>query len=246
MDTSLRIDANVPYFARVDTSVVELSRLFEDLNCLKGELSSVLAKRDEKCLAEHNDELEKCALNVIQKYVKEHSFVYWQSADKADFGYYSNGAIRLKGDYQPRWYLLEDLRIFNDQHELHIWASSDGLAGRFRADKESPSVLSAEQPEALDQANCFVQTSKLWGTKAKAEAEGFSISEKRGMELWIPVIGNQMPDPAQEAHVFLKEHHYLGENAEDGFIKFIDRRFVALLIADSSGSLEEGKVCCDD
>lgn len=188
------------------------------------ELKFVKTEQKEFNHLERLDEAELAEMIPCQ----ETALVYWQSADKVDFGLYKDEKLRFHG-YEPNWKHLQEIRVFNRDWELHIWRKGTGYAGRWIRDLE-------EKTECADvtENNCLDQKVKLWGSKTRQEGGFTIISEERGMSLALPCV--DMPDDGINA--FLQEKRYLGED-DAGCVYFRDRRFCWIWISENKKELKK-------
>ncbi len=158
----------------------------------------------------------------------EDCFVYWQSAEIVDFGYYKNGNIILN-QYTPNYELLQELRIFNQSGELRVWKHSGKLRYRIRKD----GII---ENKNLAEKNCLIQKVRLWGTSARQEDNFMVVTEERGSRLSFPVNMGANHE-GSEISIFLEEYRYIKED-ENGCIYFYDRRFSRLFVKSGSDYIE--------
>ena len=152
--------------------------------------------------------------------------IYWQSADNVTFGLYTGDDIVFAG-YIPQWALLQELRVFNANSEMHIWKYGKSYFGRWIKN----------ETEASDKhGNCLEQTVKLWGTRAEPVDRFVMLRENRGMKLTLPIEWESRFTDGINA--FLRERLYIKED-EIGCAYIVDRRFCGILIADERGELNE-------
>jgi len=109
---------------------------------------------------------------------------------------------------------LQLARIFDQNSELKIWRSDEGLGYRWRVDEQGQ--------------DCFAIDARqnLWGTKVDHQelpAGWTKLKEDRGTELIVPLeIQTAVALPA-----YIKTRNYIGEMA-NGQATYVDCRFVAL------------------
>lgn len=117
--------------------------------------------------------------------------------------------------------LIQRLRIFNKESELHVWRSNGELKGRLRQDKEAQEI-GYEETEYLDADQL------LWGTrvkkvKGKNASDYLFLSEDRGTQLTIP---NFFGDKVNEnSRIFIKTRNYIGFT-QAHHATYVDSRFV--------------------
>lgn len=115
--------------------------------------------------------------------------------------------------------LIQRLRIFNKDAELHVWRSKGVLKGRLRQDKDKEAVeTDYEETEYLDARQL------LWGTEVeKRENDTLFLREDRGTKLTIPnFIGN---DVNKNTRIFIKTRNYIGFTPSH-HATYVDCRFV--------------------
>ena len=166
------------------------------------------------------------------------SLVYWQSADKMDFGLFADGKL-VFCEYKPQWEYFRDMRVFNKTSELHIWKSGDAFAARLiKGEEDNPG-------EDSRCGNCVEHDAKLWGTRADEKTDKFIVMrEDRGMEIKLPCRWEERFDKNRKGggiNTFLRERLYLEED-DSGCVYFHDRRFCWIYISDKEGKLEEMEV----
>ena len=156
---------------------------------------------------------------LIKSLAPANCFVYWQSAELVDFGFFNGEKIILNA-HEIHFELLQEARVFNEAFELHIWKRLGDFQYRIRHHE------SATQENNL--GNCLLHKVKLWGTQAKPHGIFTIITENRGMRLSLPI---QFKDEYKSGiNVFLEERRYIEED-ELGCIYFIDRRFSGFYVA---------------
>jgi len=161
------------------------------------------------------------------------AIVYWQSADKMDFGMWKDGELLFRG-YQPQWKHLRELRVFNQASELHAWRNGGEFSVRYIKGEETDAKTDGQS------GNCLVQSVKLWGTLATKEDTFIVLREDRGMEISLPC---KWEDRFKDGiNAFLRERLYIKED-ESGCAYFHDRRFCWVSIADKNGVLHDIELC---
>lgn len=150
----------------------------------------------------------------ISENIKDKSFVAAYLDYKVLIGKFEDKRLYFYDDESFEARYIQRLRVFNEDRELLIWRSSDGLKGRLRIDGEGDDafVVDAEQV--------------LFGTEAE-DLKGFTrIREKRGTELILPISDLRIDDKKNRA--FIKTRNYIGFNEDTHQAGYIDCRFVGL------------------
>lgn len=112
----------------------------------------------------------------------------------------------------------QELRVFNEDEELHLRRCDDAFTGRYRRDEDQ------------DGPNAYVDSfSRFWGEKQSA-ADGYVtlVDSSRKLRLVIPAEGNAR-------WYGLQTRNYVGSDEATGLSGYIDYRFVHI------ASAEEGK-----
>lgn len=170
---------------------------------------------------------------LIKILAPANSFVYWQSAELVDFGYFDGDKINLN-DHEPHFDLLQEMRVFNETFELHIWKHLGESRYRIRQETDE---------QENENGNCLLHKVKLWGTKATKNGRFTVVTEDRGMRLSFPI---EFQDAYKDRiNVFLEERRYIEEEDETGCIHFSDRRFSGLYVA-TGGQLKKVEVNTHD
>ncbi len=140
------------------------------------------------------------------------------------WGKWKGGALSLKPDENVTpeeaaaseyW---QELRVFNEDEELHLRRVDDAFTGRYRRD------------EGQDGPNAYVDSfSRLWGEK-QSIADGYVtlVDSSRKLRLVVPT--------EDDARWYgLQTRNYIGSDEDTGLSGYIDYRFVHI------ASAEEGK-----
>lgn len=109
---------------------------------------------------------------------------------------------------------IQRLRVFNNDQELLVWRSHDGLNGRLRTDSDGDST------EVVDAHQV------LFGTKSKPEPSDNSytkIFEDRGTELILPF--KELDVDEKKNRITIKTRNYISYN-EVHQATYVDCRFV--------------------
>ncbi len=162
-------------------------------------------------------------LACLEKRFKDNGFVVAYMDFKVLIGRYTNQRCIFAGnetlDTNNIQY-LQRLRVFNHNQEVSIWRTEDNddngsFKGRMRIDREEE----GEETPIID------VNQVLWGTRARALDNGFTLlSENRGTELILPFNNLENVDD-KENRVFLETRNYIGYN-DIGQATYVDTRLV--------------------
>lgn len=147
--------------------------------------------------------------------------VIWQM-DKILFGRWQAGHITLPEEGTVRPDLWQEIRIFNENEELHLRRAGKGFRGRHRKDA----------PTAQGGSPYVDSFSRFWGTSVSGPNGGYAalVDESRKLRLVIPIDGE-----AAASWYGLETRNYIGSDEETGLSGYIDYRFVHI------ASAEEGQ-----
>lgn len=130
-------------------------------------------------------------------------------------GIYENSNMKFPDNETIDNEYIQRLRVFNENKELLIWRSSEGLKGRLRIDGDGQDT---EVVEA-----CQV----LWGTRVVKNTVDFTeITEDRGTTLILPIKGLEVDNRKKRA--FIKTRNYVGYTPAYQ-ATYVDCRFVRFL-----------------
>lgn len=169
--------------------------------------------------------IETDAPDAVERKMAEHiladgKIVIWQM-DRIIFGRWQSGHIALASGetIQPEFW--QELRIFNENEELHLRRVRKGFRGRYRKDEPA-------QGGCCPYVDSF---SRFWGTANDTPKDGYAtlIDEQRKLRLVIPV-----EDESADWYG-LETRNYIGSDKETGLSGYIDYRFVHI------ASAKEGK-----
>ena len=140
-------------------------------------------------------------------------FVLWQ-IDAISWGKWESGQLHFSKAV-PRDGLLLEVRVFNDNEELHLLKQGGSFQGRYRKDGEGA------ESEYIDSA------SRFWGRKTESQecAEGFMrlVDSDRKLQMLLPVV-----DEDAEYYA-LETRSYVGINEKTAQAGYVDYRFKAIL-----------------
>ena len=156
--------------------------------------------------------------------MKEANVVVWQVHGIA-WGRWQNGSLKLAGDAAKKCSLWLELRVFNEEEELHLKKSGDLWLGRWRKD-------------GVGEATEYVDSiSRFWGEMAEAAdlPEGYMKLEDAARKL-----KQILPQSEERAKYYgLVTRSYIGYEAT-GQAGYADYRYVRIAAADVEGGREDG------
>ncbi len=166
---------------------------------------------------------EITSLDEIKGIIKNDSFVIAYLDYKVLIGKYSNGGFAFYNNEQLEIDHLQRIRIFNNIGELMLWRSEGKFKGRYRNDNDG---------EAIDVVD---NDQVLFGTKA-LEINGYTkLTEERGTEIILPLIGLNVD--AGKNRIKIKTRNYIGFN-EVHQATYIDNRFVEFVYCKNNNTSE--------
>ena len=196
-------------------------------------MSIELALEDQMCIQQGSS--ERLALSLARKEaalcekletlgMKEANVVVWQ-VHGIVWGCWQNGSLKLAGDAAKKCSLWLELRVFNEEEELHLKKSGDLWLGRWRKDG------AGEATEYVD------SISRFWGEMVEAAdlPEGYMKLEDAARKL-----KQILPQAEEHAKYYgLVTRSYIGYEAT-GQAGYADYRYVRIAAADVEGGMEDG------
>ncbi len=156
--------------------------------------------------------------------MKGANVVVWQ-VHGITWGCWQNGSLKLAGDVAKNCSLWLELRVFNEEEELHLKKSGDLWLGRWRKDG------AGEATEYVD------SISRFWGEMVEAAdlPEGYMKLEDAARKL-----KQILPQAEEHAKYYgLVTRSYIGYEAT-GQAGYADYRYVRIAAADVEGGMEDG------
>lgn len=196
-------------------------------------MSIELALEDQMCIQQGSSErlavsLERKEAALCEKLevlgMKEANVVVWQ-VHGITWGRWQNGSFKLAGDAAKKCSLWLELRVFNEEEELHLKKSGDLWLGRWRKDG------AGEATEYVD------SISRFWGERVEAAdaPEGYMKLEDAARKL-----KQILPQAEEHAKYYgLVTRSYIGYEAT-GQAGYADYRYVRIAAADVEGGMEDG------
>ena len=196
-------------------------------------MSIELALEDQMCIQQGSSErlavsLERKEAALCEKLevlgMKEANVVVWQ-VHGITWGRWQNGSFKLAGDAAKKCSLWLELRVFNEEEELHLKKSGDMWLGRWRKDG------AGEATEYVD------SISRFWGERVEAAdaPEGYMKLEDAARKL-----KQILPQAEEHAKYYgLVTRSYIGYEAT-GQAGYADYRYVRIAAADVEGGMEDG------
>ena len=196
-------------------------------------MSIELALEDQMCIQQGSS--ERLAVSLARKEaalceklevlgMKEANAVVWQ-VHGITWGRWQNGSLKLAGDAAKKCSLWLELRVFNEEEELHLKKSGDLWLGRWRKDG------AGEATEYVD------SISRFWGERVEAAdaPEGYMKLEDAARKL-----KQILPQAEEHAKYYgLVTRSYIGYEAT-GQAGYADYRYVRIAAADVEGGMEDG------
>ena len=196
-------------------------------------MSIELALEDQMCIQQGSS--ERLAVSLARKEaalceklevlgMKEANVVVWQ-VHGITWGRWQNGSLKLAGDAEKKCSLWLELRVFNEEEELHLKKSGDMWLGRWRKDG------AGEATEYVD------SISRFWGERVEAAdaPEGYMKLEDAARKL-----KQILPQAEERAKYYgLVTRSYIGYEAT-GQAGYADYRYVRIAAADVEGGMEDG------
>ena len=156
--------------------------------------------------------------------MKEANVVVWQ-VHGITWGRWQNGSLKLAGDAAKKCSLWLELRVFNEEEELHLKKSGDLWLGRWRKD-------------GVGEATEYVDSiSRFWGEMVEAAdlPEGYMKLEDAARKL-----KQILPQAEERAKYYgLVTRSYIGYEAT-GQAGYADYRHVRIAAADVEGGRKDG------
>ena len=196
-------------------------------------MSIELALEDQMCIQQGSSErlavsLERNETALYEKLetlgMKEANVVVWQ-VHGIVWGCWQNGSLKLAGDAAKKCSLWLELRVFNEEEELHLKKSGDLWLGRWRKDG------AGEATEYVD------SISRFWGEMVETAdlPEGYMKLEDAARKL-----KQILPQAEERAKYYgLVTRSYIGYEAT-GQAGYADYRYVRIAAADVEGGMEDG------
>ena len=193
-------------------------------------MSIELALEDQMCIQQGSS--ERLAVSLARKEtalcekleMKEANVVVWQ-VHGITWGRWQNGSLKLAGDAAKKCSLWLELRVFNEEEELHLKKSGDMWLGRWRKDG------AGEATEYVD------SISRFWGERVEAAdaPEGYMKLEDAARKL-----KQILPQAEEHAKYYgLVTRSYIGYEAT-GQAGYADYRYVRIAAADVEGGMDDG------
>ncbi len=196
-------------------------------------MSIELALEDQMCIQQGSS--ERLAVSLARKEaalcekletlgMKEANVVVWQ-VHGIVWGCWQNSSLKLAGDVAKNCSLWLELRVFNEEEELHLKKSGDLWLGRWRKDG------AGEATEYVD------SISRFWGEMVEAAdlPEGYMKLEDAARKL-----KQILPQAEEHAKYYgLVTRSYIGYEAT-GQAGYADYRYVRIAAADVEGGMEDG------
>lgn len=151
---------------------------------------------------------------LIKKYIKHEAVVVCWQRQRIIWGLWKNGQLQFSDGSELDETLLLEIRLFNEQEELHLLFTHGTYTGRYVVDGTG---TKSEYVDSL---------SRLWGKKSSRDGEYVVLKDaKRFLTLCVPC--------REEAEYYgLVTRNYVGCDCETGQAGYTDYRFVKLTSAE--------------
>jgi CRISPR-associated protein (TIGR03984 family) len=148
---------------------------------------------------------------IIKKVIKGDAvLVVWQM-NRIIWGIWQDGEIVLSDGSRLEMIYVNEMRVFNEQGELHLSKSGDAFSGRYREDQGNQSC------EYVD------TVSRFWGSKGKREKGFVELNdEERKIQLTVPC-------DKDGKYYGLVTRNYIGINDKTGQAGYDDYRYVRII-----------------
>jgi len=156
------------------------------------------------------------SLNDALKYFNSNGFVIVYLDYKVLIGKVSDNKFFFYNNETIEEKYIQRMRIFNEDKEVMLWRSLDGIKGRIRIDNEGNDTYVVDASQVL------------WGTDKEELGNGWiKIFEDRGTELILPLEGVEVND--KERRVFLRTRNYVDFHNETKQATYVDCRFIGFI-----------------
>lgn len=149
------------------------------------------------------------------RFTTEAVVILWQRS-RIIWGRCQDECLKIAGDLSLDLNQTLELRVFNEEEELHLKRQENRLIGRWIQDKGGDTV---EYVDSL---------SRFWGSRKQELADGYALLEdtQRKLQLRIPV--------EEEAEYYgLVTRNYIQTNEVNGQAGYGDYRFLRITSADA-------------
>jgi CRISPR-associated protein, TIGR03984 family len=146
----------------------------------------------------------------ISKHIARGIVVLWQ-LHAVTWGRFADGRITLAGNADVNPIYIREVRVFDENAELHLLRRGDEFTGRWRIDG------TGEEMQYID------SFSPLWGTREGGVADGYAVlaDRERGLRMEVPV-------EAESGQYGLLVRGYIIPDANTGQAGYGDHRFVKI------------------
>lgn len=176
-----------------------------------------------KCFLENNISIA-LSLEALRQKLRDLSVadgfvVLWQ-VNCISWGKWTAGALSFAGE-APKDGLIFELRVFNEQEELHLRKQGRMLKGRYRKDTEG------EEAEYVD------SVSRFWGKRDQTEDGNAGYITLKDADRKLSM---ELPDIGTTANYYaLETRSYVGISPRTAQAGYVDYRFKAIIPADVKG-----------
>jgi len=159
--------------------------------------------------------LVKCAGTLLVPPDNTEAYVLIHAVHAVRFALLTNSGLDESLDMVLDPALLQEVRVFNESGELHVWRTDNGFAWRTLQDA-TKTVVADDTHFQCD------YTYYLWGNHLGSDGRTL-VDRDRGMQITLPIVG-EVDSPA---HATYTVRDYLGYD-RDGQVRLLDARLVSL------------------
>lgn len=144
------------------------------------------------------------------KHIEHGVVILWQ-LHAVTWGQFVSGQITLAGGAEANPLYIRELRVFDENAELHLLHSGDAFTGRWRIDG------TGEEVQYID------SFSPLWGSRESDVAGGYAVlaDRERGLRMEVPV-------EAESEQYGLLTRGYIVADENTGQAGYGDHRFIGI------------------
>lgn len=157
---------------------------------------------------------EGMLLNLAGKYMKKDGLLAVWLVNRICFGRWQNGSFSFPDEEEPEEMQVLEIRMFNEEEELHLYREGDAWKGRYILD------------EGTEEKKCVDSMARLFGENKFEPENGYVTlkDEGRKISLTVPVEENSK-------HYGLITRNYVYRHPRTGQAGYEDYRFYAIVPA---------------
>lgn len=159
--------------------------------------------------------LVKCAGTLLVPPDNTEAYVLIHAVHAVRFALLTSSGLDESLDEVLDPVLVQEVRIFNQSGELHVWRTDNGFAWRILQDAATTAVAGDTHFQAD-------YTYYLWGNHLDSDGQTL-VDRDRGMRIEFPILGGA----DSPVHATYTVRNYLGYDC-DGQVRLLDARLVSL------------------